>query len=491
MRGNRRHGTRRPDLEARYLRAAVIATVVFAIGAVVVFTRQSLFGGGYQLRAVLSSVSQVRNGSEVRISGIKVGQIDGISPGPGNTSVVAMTIGDAARPIHSDATVTLRPRLLLEGNGYLDLDPGSPGAPELRGGATIPLSQTAVSVQLDQVLDVFDSPTRGSLQRSIAGLASGLGPDTGSPTSKGSGYGGLRTVVRQLDTSLVSITQVAHAARGTTPGDLGRAIGSSGNVTAQLAQDPRALADSVTGFDRLMGALAAEDQPLASSIAGFDELLKIAPPSLTQIDAALPSLTRFANALRPALYAAPVTLTRTNRLLDQIGAVVAPSVLPRLLHELTPVTAQLPALEQRLRTLFGYTTPVTDCINTHVVPTLNTKMQDGATTTGDPAWLDLLHAVTGFTSASTSFDGNAGTFRAGLAFGSTALQGVLPGLGNVVGQLDPNVEGVRPVWLGYGVEPPYRPDQPCASQAPPNLNAESGPSPSWDLHVGTRAGRAR
>jgi hypothetical protein len=209
----------------------------------------------------------------------------------------------------------------------------------------------------------------------------------------------------------------------------------------------------------------------------------VAPGSLAKIDAALPPLTRFANALRPAMHAAPVTLSKTSRLLNQIGAAVHPTELPRLLDRLAPVTATLPQLEQRLQTLFGYTTQVTDCINTHVVPVLDSKIQDGSSTTGDPAWLDLLHAMTGLTSASTSVDGNGGTFRVGLAFGPSDLQGVIPGIGTIVGQLDPGVQGVRPKWLGYGVDPAYRPDQPCAAQPLPNLNAESGPAPSWDLHA--------
>jgi hypothetical protein len=341
-----------------------------------------------------------------------------------------------------------------------------------------------VSVQLDQVLDMFDSPTRGALQRSIAGLSSGLGngaPGAPSPPV-GSGYVGLRQAVRELDGALISVTQVARAARGTQPGDLGRAVGSSGDVTAQLAQDPRALADSVTGFNRVTGALADEDQALAASVSGFDVLLRVAPPSLTKIDAALPSLTSFANALRPAMHAAPVTLRKTNLLLNQIAALVQPAELPGLLDRLAPVTAHLPQLEQRLQTLFGYTTRVTDCLTTHVIPVLDRKIQDGANSTGDPAWLDLLHAFTGFTSASTSLDGNAGTFRAGLAFGPGLAQGVIPGIGNVVGQVDANLKGVRPAWLGYGVEPPYRPDQACASQSLPNLNTPSAPPPNWDLH---------
>ena len=472
----------RADQRARYRRAALLAALGLVAITLFVFARQSLFQGGYRIRAVVSSVNQLRTGSEVRTAGVRVGQVAGISAGPRDASVIDMRIDTNGLPIHDDASLTVKPRLLLEGNAYIALDPGTPGAPALRPGATIPLARTAVSVQLDQVLDVFDAPTRGALTRSIAGLAGGLGNGSATPTAAaGSGYEALRDAVRAFDGSLGSIAQVSSATRGTRAGDLSRAVGSSAALTAQLAQDPGALADSVSALHRVLGALAAEDQPLAAGIRNLDGLLTIAPGSLTKINAALPPLTSFADALRPAMQAAPKALTKTNRLLDQVDALVQPAALPRLLDALAPVTAQLPQLEQELQGLFGYSAQVTDCVSTHVVPVLNTKIQDGVNTTGDPAWLDLLHGITGFTSASTSFDGNAGTFRAGLAFGATALQGIIPGLGTVVGQLDPQIEGVRPVWLGYGVEPPYRPDQSCASQRLPNLNAESGPAPQWAL----------
>jgi hypothetical protein len=274
-----------------------------------------------------------------------------------------------------------------------------------------------------------------------------------------------------------------HAARGTAPGDLPRAVRRSGDVAAQLAQDPRALADSVTSFNRVMGALDGQHAALAASIGGFDRVLKAAPRSLTRIDAALPRLTSFARTLRPTLHDAPTTLRKTNALLDQIAAVSRPAELPGLLSRLAPVTRDLPTLEPRLRDLFGYATQVMECISTHVVPVLDAKIQDGPHTTGDPVWLDLLHAVTGFTSASTSFDGNAGTFRAGLAFGPAALQGVIPGLGQIAGNLNPNVQGVRPAWLGYGVEPPYRPDEQCADQTLPDLNVKGGKAPDWNLRA--------
>ena len=44
---------------------------------------------------------------------------------------VTFTVADEGLPIHKDATITIRPRLFLEGNFFLDLQPGSPSAPDL------------------------------------------------------------------------------------------------------------------------------------------------------------------------------------------------------------------------------------------------------------------------------------------------------------------------------------------------------------------------
>jgi phospholipid/cholesterol/gamma-HCH transport system substrate-binding protein len=454
----------------RYRRAGVVALVLFAVITAAVFLKQNPFASGYHVHALFSSAAQLHTGGEVRIAGIKVGQVTAIDRGPNDTANVTMRVG-GGRPIHTDATFAIKPRLVLEGNAYVDVDPGTPGAPELRSGATVAEAQTSVAVQLDQVLDVLDLPTRNSLQRSLAELARGFG---GSP----SGAAGLRRSVRELSGALGSVTEVARAARGTRPGDLGRAIGSSADVATQIVRDPNALAAIVTDYRVVSGALADENRSLSASIAGFDDVVRAAPPTLTAIDAALPKLTRFANELRPALRSAPATLGATNRLLDQIGGIVGPAELPALLRGLSPVARDLPGLETELRTLFRWTKPVTDCISSNVVPTLDMKIQDGVNSTGDPVYLDLVHLFTGLTAFSSSVDGNGGTVRLGVTTGDRIINGILPGLGQVIAKI-PGANGVRPTWLGFGVNPPYRPDQPCGQQALPNLSARSGPVPTW------------
>jgi hypothetical protein len=139
----------------------------------------------------------------------------------------------------------------------------------------------------------------------------------------------------------------------------------------------------------------------------------------------------------------------------------------------------LPKFEHRLGPLLPLVTAADQCLSAHVVSTLDRKLQDGSNTTGDPAWLDMLHAFTGATSISGGFDGNGTGERIGLAEGSTtAYAGVFPGIGPIAGR-GASIDGVRPTWLGFGVQPSYRPDQWCYKQALPDVNTRSGPPPGW------------
>lgn len=475
------HMTRRLHPERIQRRAAMVVVAIVVLGTLLSFVKTNPFSNGYEVRAVFTSVNQLKRGSEVRIAGLQVGKVRAIEAGSGGSAIVTMRIEDVGRPIHADATFALKPRLILEGNAYIDLRPGRPGTRELSSGETIPRRRTAVSPQIDEVLDTFDLPTRGALHRGIAELADGLGDGGAGGGGTRTGSDGLRRAIRELDGALGDVTKMARAARGTRPGDLAHAIGSSADVTSQLARDPRSLGSVVTNFNRVTAAMAANDRALAASVRGFDDVLKVAPATLTALDGALPALTGFGDALRPALHAAPVTLRKTNRLLHQTRALMRQSELAGLVDGLEPVTTKLPTLQRDLRTLFGLVKPVTDCITNNVVPVMNSKIQDGPHTTGDPVWLDLLHAFTGFSSLASATDGNGGTVRLGFSAGDQALTGVIPGLGKVAGMGMVAPQGVNPTWLGYGVEPPYRPDQPCADQKVPDLGARSGPPPDWRL----------
>ncbi len=105
---------------------------------------------------------------------MNVGKVTSVERRKGNMANVTFTVSNDGLPIHKDATITIRPRLFLEGNFFLDLQPGSPSAADLSSGSTIPVTQTATAVQLDQVLTSLQKDTRSSLQRALAGYGKAL-----------------------------------------------------------------------------------------------------------------------------------------------------------------------------------------------------------------------------------------------------------------------------------------------------------------------------
>jgi hypothetical protein len=206
--------------------------------------------------------------------------------------------------------------------------------------------------------------------------------------------------------------------------------------------------------------------------------MRVAPASLEALTAALPEVTSFARKLEPTLRAAPQPLRDTTELAEQVERIVAPQRLPALLDQLGPITSNLPTLERRLKDLLPLVTRVDRCLSERVVPALNMEVPDGELSTGDPAYLDLLHSFTGISSVTGGFDGNGAALRAGFGEGVSTFAGILPGIGEVAA-FAPQFKGVRPAWLGYGVEPPYRPDAWCDEQPLVSLEAQTGPAPRW------------
>ena len=101
----------------------ILALVVVAYFA---FNPACPFKSGYRVEAVFKSSNGLRKGSPVRIAGVDVGKVVKIADGPGSTTVVTMEIDDNGRPLHTDATARIRPRVFLEGGFAVELKPGQP-----------------------------------------------------------------------------------------------------------------------------------------------------------------------------------------------------------------------------------------------------------------------------------------------------------------------------------------------------------------------------
>ena len=425
--------------------------------------------GGYEVRAVMRSASELRPDAVVRIAGVEAGRVTKVERGPGNTALVTMKLRDSAQPIHADATLKVRPRLFLEGNFFVDLRPGSASARELGDGGTIPLAQTSTPVQLDQVLSALQADGREQLQ----GLVRELGA-----SMRGGGARSLGRVVDDSGPALRDSAIVASALRGTHERDLSGAILETSRVTAALDAHRDELAGLVSAFDATAAAASSRADELRATVRNLAALLRVALPSVRELRAALPAVHGFARDVRPLLRRAPRTLDLARPLLRELRGALGRDEVPALVAALRPPLRTLGELQPELAALLGQVTPVTDCVRDRALPVLTTPVDDGALSTGRPPWLELLSGMVGLASASQNFDGNGPAVRYMAGFGEQLVSaGRLPGTGELLGLTPVPVEGARPA--PPPSKPPFRPDAECREQEPVKLEAASvGPPPT-------------
>ena len=473
--GARRRGGRRG--RAR-IHPFVVALIVIGVAVAVTyyaFNRGLPFGSSFTAYAVVSNSVNVRPGDPVRIDGVDVGQVSDVSR-EGNRARIAFTLSPQAFPVHRDATIRIRDRLFLEGSYYLELDPGTPSAPALHEGATIPLSRTTSPVQAYQVLSVFDAATRTDLARAVEVLARALGSPPGHPAA--SGAAGLKEAAPHFAPVLSDTAVISRALGGTAPGDLTRLLSSGASVTRSLANSSAQLSGLVDGLYRTSSALASTDGKLDQTVSGLDQTLKALPSALTAIDRALPSVRQLAKTLTPSLAAAPPLLDLLTPTVKQLAAVLAPGSRGPLLAALTTTFQELPSILAQLAGAFPVGKQITDCLRTHVLGILAQSVPDGQLSTGRPVLQDFLHFLPNLAGATGAFDGDGPYTRFLAGAGTNTLSGTP--FGKLLFSTAPpggkSLEGVRPHWVGDLTPSDFRPDIPCTSQPVPSLAANTAPA---------------
>lgn len=127
------------------LGAVVLAVaVVFVVFAVRTTGTALSGGGGYALNATFRSAEGVRPGTEVRLAGVKVGSVTGMSLDPQSfRAQIAMTMDDTLE-LPLDSTIQVATEGLLGGT-FLEVLPG--GSFEvLQAGDTFEDTQSSVSL---------------------------------------------------------------------------------------------------------------------------------------------------------------------------------------------------------------------------------------------------------------------------------------------------------------------------------------------------------
>jgi phospholipid/cholesterol/gamma-HCH transport system substrate-binding protein len=109
--------------------AGAIVIAVVAIVTFLVFGNDIPFTRPYQVKVVVANAQNIKTRSPVRIAGVTVGEVQKVeNVGDQTATVLTVNMSDRGLPLYKDAEVKVRPRIFLEGNFFLDLRPGTPGA---------------------------------------------------------------------------------------------------------------------------------------------------------------------------------------------------------------------------------------------------------------------------------------------------------------------------------------------------------------------------
>jgi phospholipid/cholesterol/gamma-HCH transport system substrate-binding protein len=447
---------RRGHREFSSVTAGLITLVVVVVATYFGFTKSVPFRDHFEVRAAFRTANDIKRGSPVRIAGVKVGEVTKVEGvGGGTGALLTMRIDDRTIPIREDARIKIRPRIFLEGNYFVDVFPGTPGARTLKKGETVPVQQTATPVQFGQVLTALQSDTRRDLQVVLDEYGRGL---------SGKGGRGYNRSIQYWEPAYRDSAIVNQATLGLLEHDLSGYIKGAGAVAAALDADPEALKSLITDFATTAGALAVESDNLSATIAELPRTLAAGRRALASLNAAFPPFRRFVAAMRPAARSARPALDAALPFITQARRLVSRPELRGLVADLRRVVPDLVELNEGGVGLQRQVRALSSCQNLVVLPWTSARIPDERFPATGPIFEEAPKSLPGLAGESRSFDANGQYVR---SLAATANFSFATGDGRRFFLTEP-LQGIQPPKALDG-RPPLMPSVPCETQQPPDL----------------------
>jgi virulence factor Mce-like protein len=290
------------------------------------------FVPSYRVSAQVPDANTLVPGNEVRIGGVRVGLVEEIEP-------VATEDGDAVakldlkldadiEPLPVDSTVVVRSRSAL-GLKYLEIERGT-DPDGFAQGATLPLSAARPEpVELDQVLNTFDAPTRVAVQQNLVEFGNAL---AGRGIELNSALGRLPGVLELLE-------PVMHDLSAPDTG-LGRFIAALAATASEVAPVAETQAEMFGSLETTFAALADVSRPfIQDAISEGPPTEDVALETLPRIRPFLANSAGLLDELRPAATALREASPELAAAFE-LGAPVLDDA-PRLNDQLAPTAESL------------------------------------------------------------------------------------------------------------------------------------------------------
>lgn len=246
----------------------------------------------YDIKVELPEASGLQKSNQVRIGGTRVGVVNKMTPHmdprTGRVTAIAelkLEKKVEALPANTVATVESVSAIGLK---YLELEKGS-SRQTLKAGGTIPASQTREPVNIDELFNMFDKPTRTAIKINTNNFGDGLA---------GRGLG-LNATIAELRPLLTNAVPVLHnlAAPQTGLRELFIALERASGQVAPVAE---AQAAYYTDLDIFFKAFANVTPALEAATEGGPASLQQATYSLPHEAPFIKNATEFMHLLRPS-----------------------------------------------------------------------------------------------------------------------------------------------------------------------------------------------
>jgi len=464
--------------DAKVLRkAGIIGLIVISVLVYFAFTKSIPFTHGYRVNAYFNNAANIQPNAQVRIAGVKVGRVEKVERGEGSTTKVVLELDDTARPVRTDATAKIRFRIFLEGNPFVELQPGTPGAPEIESEGSIPVAQTGGPVQLDQLLSAVNSDARKGLELLFTEIGNALNT-VGTPEENKTqepavreltGAEALNKAFRYGPDGFRGGARMFDALMGSGDDDQLKILRGIRDFNEAVNHREAQLVPLIADFATTIGAFADDEEALREATKQFSRLAVESYPALVELNRMLPQVRSFADKIGPQLKEIPATtraarpwISQTNSLLEEMDDGVAKNM---------QVTTQGFAKAQggavKLIPELNY---VARCWNNNWFPTMNTVVPDGAHTSGKENYKEFWYSLIGWNSAAQNFTSTGPYLR----LGSGSAADVATPSGALYGKAAQPQTGISPKVINSNANPPVQTKVRCYQNARPNLAPTPG-----------------
>jgi phospholipid/cholesterol/gamma-HCH transport system substrate-binding protein len=261
--------------------------------AAVVLVALILFGGasgGYEVTAKFINAGQIVKGNPVQSGGVPIGSVTAIEITPDGEAQVKLKIKDDYAPLRIGTRAQIK-QFSLSGiaNRYVDLTyPNGNSTEEIADGGTIDIDKTTTAVDLDQLFNTLDPPTRKAIQDFIQGSAQsyhGVGPKA-------------YDTFQYLNPALSTSSRLFNELTKDQP-LLERFVVDSSNLVTTLAERKDDLAGLIGNLNDTTRALGNQKAALAESVGAFPGFMRQANTSFVNLRAALDDLDPLVEASKP------------------------------------------------------------------------------------------------------------------------------------------------------------------------------------------------